>query len=291
MICQSKTAVLESKKNNYSEVGRKIIFYAVIVVVSCFILFPIFWMIMTSIKPPTKIFTYPPIFFSFTPQLSNFSKAWTEMGLSRLFFNTMKVSLSTAFLTIAISSPAAYSLARLRYPGRETLAHIILLSYMFPGVLVLIPIFLIIARLHLVDTHLALVIGCTTFSIPFCTWLLRAYFVTLPPDLEDAARVDGCSHFGALVRVVLPLSAPGIAAAAAFAFMSAWGDYLFALTFISSEMKKTLPPALSTFITRESINWGLLSAGGVITTIPVIVFFLLLQKYLVGGLTMGGVKE
>jgi ABC-type glycerol-3-phosphate transport system permease component len=173
-----------------------------------------------------------------------------------------------------VATLAGYSLARLRYRGKELIGAAILATYMFPGVLLLIPIFVLMAKAGLVNTYTGLIISSITFSLPFCIWMLRAYFMTLPEDLEDAARIDGCTRLGALWRIVFPLSAPGIAATSVFAFMNAWGNYMFALLLLSTESKKTLPPAIGTFITRETISWHLLMAGGMISTIPVLIFFL-----------------
>ncbi len=267
----------------------QIFFYAIVIIITILLAFPLYWMFLTSLKPLDKIFVYPPTFIT-KPDPENYITVWNKMGFSRLFYNTAKVALLTTILSVSVASLAGYAIARFRFKGRDIIGLLILGTYMFPGVLLLIPIYVFMARINLVNTHTSLIIAVTTFSLPFCIWMLRAYFTTLPTDLEDAARIDGCSRLGALIRIVLPLSAPGIAATAVFAFIAAWNNYLFALTFITSEGRKTLPPAISTFITREGIHWNLLMAGGMVATVPVIIFFLILQRYLVKGLTLGAIK-
>jgi multiple sugar transport system permease protein len=268
----------------------KALFYLAILLITVAVVFPLVWMLLTSLKSRDQIFVYPPKFLGFTPTLKNYKEVWVELGFSRLFFNTTYVAVWTTVISIAVGTLAGYSLARLRYPGKEAISAAILATYMFPGVLLLIPIFVMMAKMRLVNTYTGLIIASITFSLPFCIWMLRAYFMTLPQDLEDAARIDGCTRLGALWRIVFPLSAPGIAATSVFAFMGAWGNYMFALLLLSTESKKTLPPAIGTFITRETISWHLLMAGGMISTIPVLIFFLLVQKYLVQGLTLGAGK-
>ncbi|MGQ9630938.1 MAG: carbohydrate ABC transporter permease [bacterium] len=279
-----------TSRDRLKKTFKGIIFYIGVISITIVIIFPLAWMFLTSIKPLDKIFVYPPIFLGFNPQFSNYAFVWNKLNFSRLFLNSTIVALSTTVISVSIASLAGYSLARLRFPGREALGLLILVTYMFPGVLLLIPIFVLMARLHLIDTYFSLIIATTTFSLPFCTWMLRGYFATLPPDIEDAARIDGCSRLGALVRVVAPISAPGVAATSIFSFMAGWSNYLFALTLITSEGKKTLPPAIGTFITQEGIQWHLLMAGGMIATIPIILFFIVVQRYFIQGLTLGAVK-
>jgi multiple sugar transport system permease protein len=268
----------------------RLLLYVLILVITVAVVFPLVWMFLTSLKTRDQIFVYPPKFLDFKPTFSNYTQVWVELGFSRLFFNTTYVAIWTTVISIAVATLAGYSLARLRYRGKELIGAAILATYMFPGVLLLIPIFVLMAKAGLVNTYTGLIISSITFSLPFCIWMLRAYFMTLPEDLEDAARIDGCTRLGALWRIVFPLSAPGIAATSVFAFMNAWGNYMFALLLLSTESKKTLPPAIGTFITRETISWHLLMAGGMISTIPVLIFFLLVQKYLVQGLTLGAGK-
>ncbi|MEM3515679.1 MAG: carbohydrate ABC transporter permease [Saccharolobus sp.] len=259
-------------------------------IITVIILFPIYWMMITSFKQYSEVFTVPPSFWPRNFTLEGYKKVWSSLNFNRLFYNTFVASISTTALSMPIAILAGYSLSRLKFKGRELLGMIILGTYMFPGVLLIIPLFVFMSNLNLINNLSSLVIASTTFTLPFCIWMLRAYFSTIPSDLEDAARIDGCSRIKAIIYVILPLSLPGIAATSIFAFMNAWGNYMFALLFLTSQDKMTLPPALSTFITREAIYWNEITVGGVIATIPVIMFFLLVQKYIVQGLTAGGVK-
>jgi ABC-type glycerol-3-phosphate transport system permease component len=247
-------------------------------------------MTVTSFKQYSEIFITPPTLWPVNFTLEGYRKVWNSLNFDRLFYNTFIASSGTTFLSMPIAILAGYSLARLRFKGKEILGMLILATYMFPGVLLIIPLFVFMSNLGLINTLTSLIIACTTFTLPFCIWMLRAYFSSIPPDLEDAARIDGCSRIRAILQIVLPLSLPGIVATSVFAFMNAWGNYMFALLFLTSKDKMTLPPALSTFITREAIYWNEITVGGVIATLPVVIFFLIVQKYIVYGLTAGGVK-
>jgi len=274
----------------YYQILKIIISYILEIIITIAIIFPIYWMVVTSFKQSSEIFIIPPTFWPRSFTLNGYKKVWTSLNFSRLFYNTFVASLGTIILSIPVAILAGYSLARLRFRGRELLGMIILGTYMFPGVLLIIPLFVFMTKVNLINTLASLIIACTTFSLPFCIWMLRAYFSTIPSDLEDAARIDGCSRIGAILHIILPLSSPGIVATSIFAFMDTWGNYMFSLLFLTSPDKMTLPPALSTFMTREAIYWNEITVGGVIATLPVLVFFLLVQKYITQGLVAGGVK-
>ncbi len=265
-------------------------FHVLAIVITIVILFPVYWMVVTSFKERSAIFTIPPTFWPRPFSFEGYRRVWSALNFNRLFYNTFVSSIATVVLSMPISILAGYSLARLRFKGKELFGMLILATYMFPGVLLIIPLFILMGEFNLINTLTSLVITCTTFTLPFCIWMLRAYFSTIPPDLEDAARIDGCSRIGAVLHVVIPLSLPGIATTSIFAFMDTWGNYMFALLFLNSQDKMTLPPALSTFMTREAIYWNEITVGGVIATLPVLIFFLFAQKYIVQGLTAGGVK-
>ena len=195
-------------------------------------------------------------------------------------------------VSVTIATLGAYSLARLRFPGSEVLGRFVLLTYTIPSVLLLIPLFKIVVTLNLANNLIALVITYTTFSVPFCLWLLRSYFQSLPRDLEDAAMVDGASRLGALFRVILPLSVPGIVATGLFAFILAWNEFLFALVFTTTSDVKTLPIGVSTTFTAEqtATDWAVAMSASTLSAVPIFIIVLFLQRGLVRGITAGAVK-
>ncbi|MGQ9779575.1 MAG: carbohydrate ABC transporter permease, partial [Bacillota bacterium] len=193
-------------------------------------------------------------------------------------------------IQVILSTFAAYGLARFKFRGRNFFSMGLLVTQMFPPVLLIIPIYLIMINLRLVNTYAALVITYCTFAVPFSTWMLYGYFETLPAELEEAALVDGCSRLGTLFRIIIPLAAPGIAAVALFSFILSWQEYMFALTLTRTAEMRTLPVGISMLVGFREVLWGQLMAGSVIVTVPVVVLFVYFQKYLIKGLTMGAIK-
>jgi ABC-type glycerol-3-phosphate transport system permease component len=204
--------------------------------------------------------------------------------------NSLSVSLITAFLSVTMASIAGYSMSRFRFRGSGFLRYTILLSQMMPGALLLIPLYLFMNDLQLIDTHLSLVLAYTSFTLPYCTYILKGYFESIPPDLDEAAMVDGCNRVGALFRVIMPLAAPGIVVTLTSAFIMAWNEFMFALTFLNTYPKWTLPLALGTFRGQYLVDWGFLFAGSTLVTLPVLILFLVLQKWLASGFVSGAVK-
>jgi ABC-type glycerol-3-phosphate transport system permease component len=201
------------------------------------------------------------------------------------------VAVVVTTLAIAISITAAYALARYRFPGRTLLIIFLLVVYLIPGIVLLMPMMVIFRTLKLSNTYGALILAESTHAVPFAVWLLMNYFASLPRDLEDAGLVDGCTRLGALVRIVLPLATPGIIAAALFVFIGSWNNFLFAFMLTSGEEVRTLPVLLRLFVGGDSgVYWGTVMAGAVLTTLPVALIFLFFQRYLVSGLSAGAVK-
>jgi arabinogalactan oligomer/maltooligosaccharide transport system permease protein len=230
------------------------------------------------------------------PSLRNFAEvvgrraAGGEWLFGRQLLNSLVVSGATSVLGVAVSVTAAYAFSRMEFPGRRAGLRALLLTQMFPGVVVAVPLYVLLERLGLLDSLAGLVLVYSTTTVPFCVWMLKGYFDTLPRELEDAAALDGASRLGVLWRIVLPLARPAIVVTALFSFMSAWNEFILAATFLNRETLFTLPVALQSYVGDFGTQWGHFAAGALLVSLPVMVLFFVLQRHLVGGLTAGGVK-
>jgi len=247
-------------------------------------------MLSTALKQSSEVFASPPTLVPRHLTLGNFTRLLTETNFATYFGDSLTVSFATVALTLGVSAVGAYGLTRFRFPGRETIAGLILLTYMFAPIMVIIPFYILVKQLGLVNTHLALVLSYTTFCLPFCLWLLRAFFQSVPLELEEAALVDGAHRGRAVWHVVLPLALPGIIAAGIFTFILAWNDFLFALVLISSDELKTLPVGVNDLFNATIVDWGMIMAPGVMITLPMVALFAGVQRYLIRGWGSGGLK-
>lgn len=269
---------------------RQMIVLTLLVAVVLFMIFPFIWMLSTSIKPPEEIFTQVPRWIPLKPTLDNFKNILFKTSFPRYFLNSVLVGFVTMVVSLVDTIFAGYALSRYNFRGKTTFLMWLLVSQMFPPVLLIIPIFVFMLKLGLVNTYASLIITYATFALPFSTWMLKAYFDTVPIDLEEAAKVDGCNEVQALTKIILPLAAPGIVTVALFIFILAWHEYMFALTLTSTTEMRTLPVGISLFLGEYRTLWGSLMAGSVVVTTPVVIFFVYLQRYIVQGLTLGAVK-
>ena len=269
---------------------RRVLLYAGALVLIVVGAFPLFWMLSTSLKPSGEIFATPPRMIPARPTLENFSRLFTDTSFLTYFRNSATVSLTTVLLTLAVSALGAYGLTRFSFAGRDKVAGLILTTYMFAPVMIIIPFYILVRQLGIVNTHLALVLSYTTFCLPFCLWLLRAFFQSIPLELEEAALVDGAGRGRAVWYVVLPLALPGLIATAIFTFILAYNDFLFSMVLITSEELKTLPVGVNDLFNATIVDWGMIMAAGVMITAPAVVFFAAVQRYLVQGWGAGGVK-
>jgi arabinogalactan oligomer/maltooligosaccharide transport system permease protein len=223
--------------------------------------------------------------------LSNFTDVLTEQPFLRWIFNSAVVALSTTVFGVFLSCTAAYAFSRFRFPGRRTGMMSFLVSQMFPGTLLLVPLYIIIVSwLKLGNSFLGLVLVYSVTAIPFCVWMLKGYFDTIPLEIEESAIMDGASRQTIFFRIILPLAKPAVAVTALFSFMTGWNEFILAATFLEEEAKYTAPVGLKFFVGGFTSQWGYFAAGSIIVSLPVVVLFLFLQKYLVSGLTAGGVK-
>jgi len=255
------------------------------------VVFPILWMFLSAFKPLQELVTVPPTWLPRHPTLQHFRDLMVLTNFPTYLWNSTLAACLTAAITVAVGLLGAYSLTRFRYPGRRLLANFTLVSYMFPPILLAIPLFVVISRLGLVDSLVSLALAHISFALPFCLWLMWGYMKGVPIALEEAAMIDGASRMGAFLRVVIPMSLPGIIAIGVLSFLVSWNDYLYALILLTSEGQKTLSLGVSTFLGSMGVEWGLINAAGVVITLPVILVFGLVQRFLIQGFGAGGVKE
>ena len=263
-----------------------------LVLLTAFALGPFLWMLLTSLKDRTELYATPLQYLPVHPTFENYVDAWTSpvTPFSRFFLNSLWVCSVTMVATTFVSVLAGYAIARFRFAGRDALLLIFLATQMFPSVLLIAPLLTQWRALGLIDTYQALIYSNFSFTVPFTVWMMVGYFSSIPRDLEESAMIDGCNHFGALVRIVLPLAAPGIAATAIFAFVVSWSELLFAISFTTETSMRTLSAGLLYMVGQYEVQWGPLSAGVILSTVPVAVLFSFLQRHLIHGLTAGAVK-
>ncbi|HEY8448440.1 MAG TPA: carbohydrate ABC transporter permease [Thermomicrobiales bacterium] len=269
--------------------GQRLLIYAILLIVLAAILFPIYWMATISLKLPREIYRQPSLWPKIVT-LDNYRVLIEEKGFLTNIRNSLIVASSVTVLCLLIASFAAYSLVRFRYRFKGVIGRLILFAYLTPTSLLFIPLSIIVARLNLGNSLHGLIIVYLTFALPLSTWLLSGYFRSVPAELEEQAMVDGTTRIGALFRILLPLSAPGLVAVGIFTFTGAWNELLLALIFITSEDKRTVPLALQYLITGDVLLWGPIMAGAVLSAVPVVVLYLLAQRFMVQGMTHGSVK-
>jgi ABC-type glycerol-3-phosphate transport system permease component len=258
--------------------------------VCCLILGPFLWMLSTSLKDPAEVALRDPTIFPRSFAVENYAAAFARGNLGRYFINSVIVAVATTALSVAIATLSGYAFARYRLPGGRALLFGILATQMFPAILLAIPLYILIRNLGLLNSQVGLILVYTTFALPFSVWVLRNYFLTIPRDLDDSALIDGATRLQALRTVILPVAMPGIAATSLFSFILSWNEFLYANTFISSVDRRTLPAGLQSLIGEFTTDWGMLMAGAVVTTIPIVVVFFFVQRQLTQGLAAGAVK-
>ncbi|MCX8954723.1 carbohydrate ABC transporter permease [Ruegeria sp. NA] len=274
------------KPNPLLVVGK----YAALAFYLIFALFPLYWLLKIGLTPDALIFSEGTRLFPSEVTFSNFKTVIFQTDFVAYFRNSLVVSLGAAFFTTLFAAGAGYAFSRFAFAGKRIIIALMLVTQMFPLLMIIAPIYKIIADLGLLNSLTSLIVVYTAFNIPFATFLMQSFFDGIPKDLEDAAMMDGCTRFQALRKVVFPLTLPGLGATLGFVFTAAWSELLFALMLISKNDAMTFPVGLLTFVSKFSVDWGQMMAAGVLALIPSCLFFIFIQRYLVQGLTSGAVK-
>jgi len=269
---------------------NRAVFYVVLLCFLFVVLFPIYWMIRTSLIANIDLFKYTTYIWPPNVTLGAYERVFSGTPVARWYWNSIFVTSFTVLATVPIAAMAGYALSRFRKIEITIVASLILLAKMLPVSLLTIPLYAIFARFHLLENLFCLVIANTTFAIPFCTWMLKGFFDTIPRDLEAAAYVDGCGLLRAFVRITLPLSMPGLAAATIYTTVVSWGEYIFARTLMSKPTGWTAGVGIVSFRMEYTVQWNEVMAASVVFTLPLVLVFVFLQRYLIKGLTAGAIK-
>jgi multiple sugar transport system permease protein len=264
--------------------------WVAMLLLALFVIGPLYWVTASSFKGREEILRRTPTLFPETFTLDNFRQLFTATDYSLYLKNSFIIALFTVLFTVLVAFCGAYGLYRMQIPGGKKVAGAILLAYMIPGTLLLVPLYQVFAQLQLVNTRAALVIVNVAFTAPFCTWLLRGFFFAIPKDIDEAAAIDGAGPMRTMFQIVLPLLAPGLATIAVYSFVYSWTEFVFASQLLVGDELKTLPIGLGAIMGQYTVNWGLLMGGTVFTMLPAIIPFLFVGRYFIGGLTAGAVK-
>ena len=251
---------------------------------------PFYWMVATSLKPSKEIYGYEATLIPQNPTLANYATILWDTPYMLFLRNSVTVAVASTVLSIIAATLGAYAIARLNFPGRALMARGLVVTYLVPGSLLFIPLFALFSALHLTDSLTGLTLAYLGADVPFCTWLLLGYFRSVPVELEEAALVDGCNRISALIRIVLPLALPAIVVVIFFSFTRAWNEFLYAHVFTSTNQARTITTGLANFMNEDVFFWGPLMASTIISAILPVAMFLILQRGVVKGLTLGGVK-
>lgn len=271
--------------------AKKLLLTVVVWGLLLIVLLPLLWMILTAFRPTYEVMRIPPSIVPSKLTLEHFVHLIEDTPFLTYFGNSVIVATATTVFVVILGTLAAYSLARFRYPGREALAILVLCSYLLPSVVLIIPVYLLMVSLGLANSYIGLVLAYATFTLPYALWLLRSFLAAVPEDMESAALVDGASRLGAFVDVILPQATPGIISTMIFTFILAWNEYLFAQILVNNdEMRPLTSGVMNMLITSYTIEWSLLMAASVMMSVPLIIVFALLQRYLTAGFGAGSVK-
>ena len=255
-----------------------------------FALFPCYWMLVSSLRPAQELFTVPPRLLPGTVTIQWYEVVLKATQMPRYFLNSALISTVSMIVSLVIATLGAYGLTRFRHAGQRLLLLAVLSSYVLPPVLLLLPLYLTLGKLGLINTYAGVIVTHVTFTAPFCLWLLRSFFQTIPLDLEEAAMVDGTCRLGAFIRIALPLALPAVLSTGLFGFILSWNEYLFASVLLTGEARKTVPIGIAEFIAQFDIRWGEVMAASSLATIPVVVLFAIIQRHFVRGLMAGAIK-
>jgi ABC-type glycerol-3-phosphate transport system permease component len=264
--------------------------YGAMAAVSAFALFPVYYLLVTSLKTRDEIYSRTPDLWPNHPQWHQYPDVLGAGHVGRALMNSFIVAGGTMVLCLLVAAPAAYALSRFRMPLTRVLLMAVLMTQMFPLVVLVIPLFVMMRKAHLLGTYWSLIVTYLAFTVPLAIWVMRSFVLSIPEELEHAARIDGATRVGAMIRVVLPLAAPGLATTAVLSFLEGWKEFLLALTFLNDESRKTAPLVLQSFVGRGDTDWAAVMATSVLYTLPVALVFVLARKHLMTARTGGAVK-
>lgn len=264
--------------------------YSLLAVASLFAILPVYWAVNTSLKPEGQIVSFPPQWFPDTVTLGHYASVLTHSSLPRNYFNSTVIAIGTVTLVLVVAVHAAYAAARYDFRGKDAALFLLLSTVMVPGIVTLIPLYVLTVQLGLHNTFIAMILIFAAWQTPLAVWILKAFFEGIPKELDEAALVDGCSRLGAFYRVVLPLSLPGLAAAAIIIFVWVWNEFIIALTLTADNSARPLTVGLYLFVGESGVEWGRITAAACAALLPVLVVYVALQRRFIEGLTAGGTK-
>ncbi|MGN0421290.1 MAG: carbohydrate ABC transporter permease [Lachnospiraceae bacterium] len=271
---------------------KNVVFCIIALIIACILLFPLYWAFITSLKTEMEIFQNPPTFFPHVINTKSYA-AQVETGdfnMFKSFGNSLIISLGAMVIAVVLAVPASYGIAKYKFKGRKVMLLSFLVTQMLPVSVLLTPLFIMFKNMHLYNTWGAAMLADATIGIPFSILILKNYFAAIPKDMEEAAYIDGCNKFTAFIRILLPIAKPGVMVCAIFSFLYAWGDLAYGMTFIIDQQNRPITAGIFNFMGQYGTKWSYLTAFAVVTIIPVLLIFIFLQKYIVGGMTSGAVK-
>lgn len=269
------------------------LYSAISVVIMILLLFPLFWVLMTSLKTEQEIFLNPPTFYPHVLNLKSY-QAQVENGdfnMFRSFFNSLMISLFAMLISVVLAVPASYAIAKYKFAGRKVTLLFFLVTQMLPVSVLLTPMFVMFKKIHMYNTWGAAILADATIGIPFSVLILKNYFASIPKALEEAAYIDGCNRLKAFLLVLVPVAKPGVIVCAVFSFLYSWGDLAYGMTFILDQQKRPITAGIFNFMGQYGTRWSYLTAFAVVSIIPVVLIFIFMQKYIIAGMTSGAVKE
>jgi ABC-type glycerol-3-phosphate transport system permease component len=269
----------------------RIVSYAVLSAVAVAVLVPVLWMVSTAFKNDTELFSSPPRWIPDEPTFAAFIRVWSDYPFAQYFSNSIVVVGASTLIALVFSALAGYGMSRFEFRGRGSFMTFLLMTQMFPSIMLLIPFYRIIQTLGMINTLSGLIITYVSFTVPFCSWLMHGYFKSIPKELDEAAALDGLSRLRTFAQVILPLALPGMAATGIYSFITGWNEYVFALVLTQSEGVKTVPVGIGQLIGQYRILWNDMMAASLYAVIPLVLVFIFLQRYLISSLTAGAVKS
>ena len=279
-----------SASTSKTRVLRLVLTYLILSVGALAVLIPVLWMVSTALKNDQEVFSIPPRWIPDHISFAAATRVWSAYPFFTYFKNSLIVVICSAIVSVLFSSLAGYGLSRFTFPGRGSFLTFLLMSQMFPSIMLLVPYYKIFQTTGLINTHSALILTYVSFTIPFCTWMMYGYFQGIPTELDESAAIDGAGRFQTFFRVIMPLAMPGVAAISIYSFVTAWNEYLFAVVLTQSETMKTLAVGIGQMVGQYRISWNDLMASSLYASLPLLIVFVVLQRYLVSGLTAGAVK-